>query len=238
MNSSAKQPHDNLATGADTPKWLSALQELANLRDDPASFERFARHWPVLADVLDDTWTPEEAPVAPGRGTVSTTDDDLPTLIFRGFVYGKEPSRMPPSIPKKFLLTWQMREALREIWSGNSDKLTEVLLPSLDEIYADPDPEGLWPPQLKVDWRRGEFVYKPRNLFQGAVYELFRRSLLAKVCANQDCLAPYFIAGKTAQRYCSDGCAQVFQREWKRRWWKEKGTKWRQKKSGGKKGKS
>jgi len=225
MNSSKRKTSDNLAAKRDPSKLLDALKELANLQDDPASFEGFARRWPAFA--LGDDPPAEQAPVAPRRGTITS----------RGFGYGEQPPRMPPSLPKRFLFTWQNREALREIWRGNSDKLTEVLLPSLDQIFADPDPEGLWPPQLKVDWRRGGFEYVPRNEFQGAVYELVRRSPLARVCENSDCPHPYFISGKTAQRYCSEACAQVFQREWKRRWWKEKGTKWRRKKSRGKKGK-
>ena len=194
---------------------LETLKELANLRDDPAAFERFVRYWPGLIDVGDHC------------------EHDS----YAGYSFGEPKTRMPRNLPKRFLGVWQWREALREVWRGNSEKLTYLLLPSLDEVIADPDPEWPWPPQLKVDWHRGEFVYIPRSKLQEAIYALFRRSALVKVCANQDCAAPYFIAGKTAQRYCSDGCAQVFQREWKRRWWKEKGTKWRRKKSRRKRGK-
>jgi hypothetical protein len=215
MNSSTDTAHENLAPKAGVPNLILGLKDLVNTQDNTASFERFARHWPVLARV----------------------EDDNPSNNYRGYVYGEPWTRMPPSIPRRFFLTWQMREALREIWLGNSDKLTEVLLPSLDEIFGDPDPEGLWPPQLKVNWQRGEFVYKPRSEFQGAVYKLFQRSPFVKVCANPDCPAPYFIAHKTAQRYCEEACAKVFQREWKRRWWNEKGTKWRRKRSRGKRGK-
>ena len=213
MNSSKTETRGNLAGTLGPSKLLDGISELANLRDDPPSFERFARRWPVFAPI----W----------RGEFRVA----------GVVCDDWPTGMPPGLPKRFFLIWQQREKLREIWRGNSNKLTEVLLASLDEIYEDPDPEGPWPRELKVDWQRGEFVYVPRREFQRAVYELFRRSPLAKVCGNPDCAAPYFIARKTAQRYCSDGCAQVFQREWKRRWWKEKGSKWRRKKSRGKKGK-
>jgi hypothetical protein len=204
---------NNLAGTRGSLKQLNALRELANLRDEPASFERFANRWPALTHILDE--------------------DPLDTIRIKyvGFSYGEPPTKMPRSLPKRFLLMWQAREALREIWRGNSQKLTEVLLPSLDDIFADPDPEGLWPPQLRVDWQRGEFVFVPRSEFQGAVYELFRRSPRVNMCENPDCPAPYYIPSKAVQRYCSDGCAQVFQREWKRRWWKEQGSAWRRKKS-------
>jgi hypothetical protein len=146
---------------------------------------------------------------------------------------------------------WQQREDLRQVWRGHSQKLQALLLPGVppEELPAeeykeyvsrdesDTAGEWPWPPQIKVDWQRGQFVYIPRTQFQRAVYELFRQSALAKVCANPDCTAPYFIARKTAQRYCQDACAQVFQRAWKLRWWKEHGSKWRHKRSRGKRGK-
>jgi hypothetical protein len=216
MKSSKQQTCNNLAGTPSPSNLLNALKALANMRDDSASFERFARLWPVFARLGDDN----------------------PSDNYMGFDYGEPWTRMPPSIPKRFFLMWQMREALREIWGGNSDKVTQVLLPSLTEIYADPDPEGLWPPQLRVNWQRGEFVYVPRSEFQGAVYQLFRRSALAKVCANPDCPAPYFIAGRTTQQFCSEKCSGVLQRAHKLRWWNEHGKERRSsKRSRGKRGK-
>ena len=146
-------------------------------------------------------------------------------------------TRMAPNLPKRFLVMWQAREVLREIWRGNSEKLPAVLLPSPEDVVFASEPQWGWPPQIKMDWHRGEFVYTPDNEFQRAVYELFRRSPFAKVCANPDCPAPYFIAGKTAQRYCSEACAEPSQRAYKLRWWREHGTEWRRKKSPGKQGK-
>lgn len=216
MNSSKQQTRDNLAGAPSPSNLLNGLKALANLRDDSASFEWFARLWPVFARVGDDN----------------------PSDNYIGYDYGEPWTRMPPGIPKRFFLMWQMREALREIWRGNSDKVTQVLLPSLTEIYADPDPEGLWPPQLRVNWQRGEFVYAPRSEFQAAVYELFRRSALSKVCANPDCPASYFIAGRKTQRYCSEKCSGVLQRAHKLRWWNEHGKESRSsKRSRGKRGK-
>jgi len=213
MKTSRKETSDNLARAP--VGLLSALKDLANLRDDESAFEWFASHWPGFACVGDDN----------------------PAENFMGFVYGARWTEMPPSIPKKFFLTWQMREALRRIWGADSDKLYDVLLPTPEEATMDPDPNWVWNPQLKLDWRRGEFVYIPRSEFQEAVYKLFRRSPLAKVCANPDCPAPYFVAGRTTQQYCSEKCSGVLQRKHKLRWWKEHGHDWRRKKSRGKRGK-
>jgi hypothetical protein len=43
----------------------------------------------------------------------------------------------------------------------------------------------------------------------------------AKVCGNPDCPAPYFIAVKRWQKFCSEKCAGPVNREQKRRWWHE-----------------
>ncbi len=233
MYSSTINARENLARKAGASNLILGLKDLANLQDEAASFERFARRLPVFARVRVEDDTPSDSDAELTRQEYFDKYGYWPTT-FVGYDFGEPMTRMSPTIPKRFFLMWQMREALREIWRGNSDKVIEVLLPSLNEIFGDPDPEGLWPPQLKINWQYGVFVYIPRSEFQGAVYELCQRSPFVKVCANPDCPAPYFIAHKTAQRYCEEACAKVFQREWKRRWWKEKGTKWRRKRSRGK----
>lgn len=217
MYSSNQQAGDNLARTPSPSNLLDALKDLANLQDDAPSFERFARRWPAFSRVLDF--------------------DPAPADNYGGYSYGEPVTRMPSKVPTRFCLIWQNREALREIWRGNSEKLTVVLFGSVYDVIADPDPEWPWPPQLKVDWQRGEFVYIPRSEFDQAVYELFRSSALAKRCANPDCPAPYFIAGRTTQQYCSEKCSGVLQKAHKLRWWKEHGDEWRRKRSRGKRGK-
>lgn len=224
MNSSTEKTGSNLALKMDASRMLSALQELANLRDDPAAFERFARSRP---------------------GFIYVPESDLPYRL-------AEPVTGIPNLPNRFIHMWQRRQDLREVWRGNTGKLKAFLSPGVppeelprEELiaYVSKDEsetagEWAWPPQVELDWLRSQFVYTPTTEFQRAVYELFRRSAFAKVCANPDCPAPYFVAHKTAQRYCMYECAQVFQREWKRRWWKERGKQWRQKRTRGKRRKT
>jgi hypothetical protein len=206
MNSSKSQPARTLAEA----ELLEALQDLANLRDELAAFERFVKRWPEFVPV------PER---------------DLPGLAL---VVGRQ------QIPNRFWTLHERRKSLGNIWKGDSLTLSELLVPNEPpeelkekETYVDRDDETgrqtgwVWGPQVSVDWRRGEFIYEPRTEFQRALYYLFRHSALAKVCGNPDCPAPYFIARKTTQRYCSEKCAQVFQREWKRKWWAERGDTWR-----------
>jgi hypothetical protein len=48
----------------------------------------------------------------------------------------------------------------------------------------------------------------------------------AKRCGNADCPAPYFIAAKRWQKYCTEKCAGPANREAKRQWWHDnKGKK-------------
>lgn len=238
MNSSTDRPSETLAVPRQNKKPnIDALVELANLRDEPAAFARFALRWPVFARVRLEDDTPADSD-AELTGQEYFDKYGYYRTTFGGYAFGEPMTRMPPSIPKRFFLMWQMREALRRIWVGDSDKLTEVLLPTEAEMMMDNSEwASAWNPQLKLDWQRGEFVYIPRNEFQEALYELWRRSSFVKRCVNSNCPAPYFIADKTTQRYCSESCAEVFQRAYKLRWWKEHGSEQRRKRSRGKRGK-
>jgi hypothetical protein len=62
----------------------------------------------------------------------------------------------------------------------------------------------------------------PVTPFEAAVFYL-QTSIAdrAKCCGGQDCPAPYFIALKRWQKYCSEACAGPANREAKRKWWHE-----------------
>jgi hypothetical protein len=58
--------------------------------------------------------------------------------------------------------------------------------------------------------------------FEGALfYFQTRLGELARHCGNATCPAPYFIAKKKWQKYCSPECAGPATRESKRQWWRE-----------------
>lgn len=48
---------------------------------------------------------------------------------------------------------------------------------------------------------------------------------LTKHCGNSDCPAPYFIAKKRWQKYCTEKCAGPAARESKRKWWQDNRAK-------------
>lgn len=62
-----------------------------------------------------------------------------------------------------------------------------------------------------------------------AIWHAQKFADLMRVCPNPECPAPYFVAGKRSQKYCSKACAAPAQRELKRTWWTEHGPTWRAK---------
>jgi hypothetical protein len=57
--------------------------------------------------------------------------------------------------------------------------------------------------------------------------QLLKYSDLIRYCGGPECPAPFFIARRRSQRYCSDACAKPAQRKAKRDWWARNGKKWR-----------
>lgn len=62
----------------------------------------------------------------------------------------------------------------------------------------------------------------PPTIFEATMY-YFQRSIAerAKFCPVPGCHAPYFVAAKRWQKYCSEACAGPANREAKRKWWHE-----------------
>ena len=52
------------------------------------------------------------------------------------------------------------------------------------------------------------------------------------VCENPDCVQPYFLNGRSTQRFCDRrACSAFGQREHKRKWWAEHGQEWKRKRA-------
>ncbi len=48
-----------------------------------------------------------------------------------------------------------------------------------------------------------------------------------RTCARPECDSRFFVARHLKQSYCTDRCAAWARKQWKLRWWKEHGPKWR-----------
>jgi hypothetical protein len=72
--------------------------------------------------------------------------------------------------------------------------------------------------EIAVENRR-ESVPPDITPMEAALYHLQRIGDRARHCPNPECPAPYFIAMKKGQKYCSPDCAEPSRRESKRKWW-------------------
>lgn len=70
----------------------------------------------------------------------------------------------------------------------------------------------------------------PTPLEQILIY-LRKQAHRTRVCANSDCPARYFLAGRRSQKYCTDVCSLPSQRQFKRLWWAKYGKSWRRKRA-------
>lgn len=58
-----------------------------------------------------------------------------------------------------------------------------------------------------------------------ALYHLQRIAKRMRHCLNPECPAPYFLAKKKGQKYCTAKCSAPMQRQQKRDWWRENRAK-------------
>lgn len=117
----------------------------------------------------------------------------------------------------------RLREGLRSIWSAGDQYTARWRLFSLqDEIWGSMDPQTHYRDDVSMPPPSAD-----RLVYQAFNY-LRRRLHMLRTCANAACQTPLFIAGKGGQTHCSDDlCTLSAQREYKARWWKEKGPQWR-----------
>jgi hypothetical protein len=117
----------------------------------------------------------------------------------------------------------QLREALRRIWKEPDIRTRDWMAYGLRYYEL----IGLNPALVNPEVT-GRPLPAPTR-FEQCLLHLAKCSDRARYCANPDCIAPYFFARRRSERYCSDACAAPGQREFKRRWWAEKGNEWRRK---------
>ncbi len=123
---------------------------------------------------------------------------------------------------------WREPNLLRRTWAALALFLQVVIQPLQDETRKSSDAP-------RPDIRPGEDFLEVLNRIPvpppdplSQVFSYFTESTdRARYCANPDCLAPYFLAKRRTQRYCSDACSKPAQQRFKREWWAEHGKAWR-----------
>jgi hypothetical protein len=188
--------------------------------DSTECWQAFRKRWPTLlpSDLYTDSENEIQRNIERAENPITSLTPGVPPRVYP---LSGETFRIlrPTSDPLKWVdykepEILRLRNVLRDAWRGglNANQSVEELLGLHSEFRS-----------VSPDWRRASFVFHPHNEMQAACYALLLNSNRARFCANPDCPAPYFIAKRTTQRYCSPDCLKPFQKQWKLDWWNREG---------------
>jgi hypothetical protein len=180
------------------------LLELANLRtDDMNAWRRFEE---LYSELLPNEV--KSVTSARGAGLLGLIDD------------------------RNILLTLgEFRDGVRAVWEASDQRTREWgvfrLVEALKLIPAS------WSPLAVFDRVEGRIPPLPKpSALESMLRYVCTEGRRLRICPNANCPAPYFLAPRQHQRYCSESCAEFFQRQYKREWWAVNGNRWRAGRSG------
>jgi hypothetical protein len=201
---------------------LAPLVELANLTDSPETVARFLAKYPTF--IPSELDPPESGLDDPRFALFKSTALETALNDFR--------AHCSPSMEEclRRARVFFLRHQLRELWGNSGERADGIAYSLLFAAQFQESDATVYSP-MGVDWLHGQLVYKPLDEFQAALYALLKCSYRAKVCARPGCSAPYFVANRITQQYCSTDCADAMQDEWRRIWWRSHGNEWRKKKN-------
>jgi hypothetical protein len=215
------------------------------------AFRLFPDLFPKYGNPVDERPTGRD-----GRSGTSSVEDLSPWALAPGMVweYPDEPDSwiMHEDIPPKLRAAWLMPTALaRRLFltgelayylrsPGMSAAARKARLLEQDtRRFAEQSGEGpmdafhigyeVYRDALRREERDFRKFWSVEELdpFAQVLVRAIDISNRMRRCTNFECPAPYFIARRLTQKYCSDACAQPAQKEFKRRWWREHGSDWR-----------
>jgi hypothetical protein len=179
------------------------LIELANLQLTREAFARLLKQFPAFfPPSLQHPYAVAFLRHETEKGNISITLKEL--------------FDVPEQRKPYFLLVYFSRLALRQIWDAATEPETAKWTIFLTrQVFA-----NLADPQYKQN------SVPPINRFELAMTFLGQHLRDTAKCHNEGCeITPYYFRKKKGQQYCSDTCATVAQREYKRRWWSENRAK-------------
>jgi hypothetical protein len=201
MKSSKKETRCDLAGSSSSQKAKDFLVGLANLRDDKDGLRWLRSKFPDVLEAVSRT-----------VGAIYSTP---PRAVLPGTPEHDESNRKLWLIP--------LRDTLRAIWRAPDTKTKQWGLFRISQdffLQGDPNtihrPGGQGGSDFLLSW-------KPPTQTERFLLALMGWADLLQYCDNEECPAPYFIAKKRTQKYCSHECAKPAQRESKLRWWTQKG---------------
>jgi hypothetical protein len=176
------------------------LEDFANTFDDPESIQRFTRDYGVLKQHDRE------------HHYIQGTSDFIPGERF--CIHCDE---------------WrETQQTFRENWETGRDGGEELA----KRVSATIAPSATAGPvvKAKVKWsRRGfQLELQPDDLWRALSLAFISFSHRMRKCQNPTCVAPYFLATRRDQRYCSEKCARLVAN---RKWWDKHGQQWRDSRS-------
>ena len=218
---------------------IRALTSFANIGETPKDWEKFRTKTPKFFEVGDQDRT---------SGVVAS---------FSEWLYGgaeewaKHHSDMKVQVFPPLL---RYRDLLRMVWASNdpdgvclatlygmkrevdttSPIKTSVVrplsisgTPLIPAAQPEDETHGLLPGEPTVNGVSGEITWKFRSEFQQSLYDLMRSRWRAKICPA---CGRYFVAEKTAQAFCSEGCSHAVKLQRALEYWITKGAANRERK--------
>jgi hypothetical protein len=130
----------------------------------------------------------------------------------------------------------ESQSIVRQTWEGKKPGIEGVQVGLSLGLLGSGGDDEVPPPPIQVDWKESSLCVAPRNLHDLVWLTLLQHSQRLGVCENhlkgEGCPTPYFLKYRPTARFCSEACASTAQRESKRRWWKEHGQEWLEKRRG------
>jgi hypothetical protein len=211
-NSSTPLKRQNLASIPDR-RAKKFLEELASMSD-----ERLHDSEHKAVDAFEERY----GDIIPYKWLFSTSRKSIEEAAPGSLLRLIDPRNLIYSTPS-------LRDALRAIWIAPDKRTKEWgvfrLIESAVISDTNPTPHSASTTFQIVDGH--VLPLPPPTSLEYCLRYLLRNGNRAVVCANAECPAQYFFAGRRSQKYCSEECAQPAQRKFKREWWAKNGEKWR-----------
>jgi len=191
--------------GITTAKAERFLLELANLHPSESAVERLLKRYPEFFPDLDNPKTVALIRKEPYWRLVRDVEQQLHL-----------DAKKSPKVAFVFFFSYYLLGdriwAVSEPWTAAWNIFASLLL--YKNVLPDTADDPLGPP--------------PWTPFTASMFYLWLNIERTRRCKNPSCkVTPYFFARKKGQEYCGDLCAAEAQREYKRKWWAERGSQWR-----------
>ena len=185
----------------------AALQDFANVQNDPKDILRFVKRYGVLRQrELETVEVPDEPPILRGKFFLSCDGWLHHQSTFRGY--------------------W-------ELGQKDSAEMARLISFELGLYGSAPTPVDI---QVVPDVRGLELRLQPVDLWQALCLMLVSFAGRLRKCQNESCPgSPYFIATRRDQKYCNENCSRlVANRRWWNAKGPEWRQEWREKRLGNK----